>query len=105
MSPDIERAADDCSAGSQSASSDGSLRRQTPPSGGAARRSRRKGPAHRGVRMRIRWAVVTDTMRQVAIYDYAQRAEADRRAEELNQKSNVKHFVLAVRQPIPEGDI
>ncbi len=50
-------------------------------------------------RMRLCWAVVSSSMRQVAIYDYAAREQADRRARELSERHKSPHFVLAVRVP------
>ncbi len=55
-------------------------------------------------RVRLCWAVVSSSMRQVAIYDYAARDQADRRARELSEQQKSPHFVLAVRVPLPAGN-
>lgn len=63
------------------------------------RRSRSKSP-----RMKMCWAVVTGTMRQVCLYDYAAREQADQRAQELTNKHKSPHFVVPVRVPLESED-
>lgn len=54
------------------------------------------------VRMRVRWAVVNDSLKQVAVFDYPQRDEADQKAADLIQKGRGHHFVRAIKEPMPE---
>ena len=60
--------------------------------------SRTKAP----VRMRVRWAVVNDSLKQIAIFDYAQRNDADQRAADLIGKGKGHHFVRLIKEPMPE---
>jgi len=53
-------------------------------------------------RMRARWGVFDASMRQVAIFDYNQRAAADEKAAELAAKKNGTFFLQLVKEPMPE---
>ena len=53
-------------------------------------------------RMRARWAVFDASMKQVAIFDYNQRAAADEKAAELAAKKNGTFFLQLVKEPMPE---
>ena len=83
------------------ASSDGEARNRSGRTS-SSRRTRRK-TARSAERMRLCWAVVSSSLRQVAIYDYAAREQADRRARELSERLNSPHFVVEVRMPVGES--
>jgi hypothetical protein len=53
-------------------------------------------------RMRARWGVFDNSMKQVAIFDYNQRAAADQKAAELAAKKNGNFFLQIVKEPMPE---
>ena len=53
-------------------------------------------------RMRARWGVFDASMKQVAIFDYNQRADADEKAAELAAKKNGTFFLQLVKEPMPE---
>jgi hypothetical protein len=53
-------------------------------------------------RMRARWGVFDSLMRQVAIFDYNQRAAADEKVAELAAKKNASFFVQLVKETMPE---
>ena len=55
-------------------------------------------------RMRARWGVFDASMKQVAIFDYNQRAAADEKAAELAAKKNGTFFLQIVKEPMPEPD-
>ena len=55
-------------------------------------------------RMRARWGVFDSSMKQVAIFDYNQRAGADEKAAELAAKKNGTFFLQIVKEPMPEPD-
>jgi hypothetical protein len=54
------------------------------------------------IRMRVRWAVVNDSLKQIAIFDYAQRGDADQKAADLTGKGKGHHFVRLIKEPMPE---
>ena len=53
-------------------------------------------------RMRARWGVFDASMKQVAIFDYNQRAAADAKVAELAAKKNGTFFLQIVKEPMPE---
>ena len=52
--------------------------------------------------MRARWGVFDASMKQVAIFDYNQRAAADQKVAELAAKKNGTFFVQMVKEPMAE---
>jgi hypothetical protein len=53
-------------------------------------------------RMCARWGVFDAGMKQVAIFDYNQRAAADQKIAELSAKKNAIYFLQLVKEPMPE---
>ena len=53
-------------------------------------------------RMCARWGVFDAAMKQVAIFDYKQRAMADQKIADLVAKKNAKYFLQIVKEPMPE---
>lgn len=53
-------------------------------------------------RMCARWGVFDSGMRQVAIFDYNQRAEADQKVADLTAKKNAVYFLQIVKEPMAE---
>jgi len=53
-------------------------------------------------RMRARWGVFDGAMKQVAIFDYDQRASADDKLAELLAKKKGSHFLQIVKEPMAE---
>ena len=54
------------------------------------------------IRMRVRWAVVNDSLKQIAVFDYPQFTEAEQKAADLIGKGKGHHFVRQVKEPMPE---
>ena len=53
-------------------------------------------------RLRARWGVFDAGMKQVAIFDYNQRAAADQKLADLLTKKKGIHFLQMVKEPMPE---
>ena len=76
------------------------------------RKSRAKSPAAPRVkqprkaktppRMCARWGVFDGGMKQVAIFDYKQRAAAEEKAADLRARKNGVFFLQIVKGPMPE---
>ena len=64
----------------------------------AKRKSRKKAEAE--VRMKLFWGVFNQSMKRVALYDFSQQKEAQKKAEDLSKKS--PHFVQKVKEVIEE---
>jgi hypothetical protein len=84
----------------------------TPDEGPAVKKARAKAPAAAKVRkprkpkvpprLRARWGVFDTGMKQVAVFDYNQRAAADEKVAELLAKKKGLHFLQMVKEPMPE---
>jgi hypothetical protein len=57
-----------------------------------------KAPA----RLRARWGVFDAGMKQVAVFDYNQRAAAEEKVADLLVKKKSTHFLQIVKEPMPE---
>jgi hypothetical protein len=53
-------------------------------------------------RLRARWGVFDASMKQVAIFDYNQRAAADEKLAELLARNKGIHFLQMVKELMPE---
>ena len=53
-------------------------------------------------RLRARWGVFDSGMKQVAIFDYNQRAAADEKLADLIARKKGIHFLQIVKEPMPE---
>src|SRR5262245_28563515 len=53
-------------------------------------------------RMRARWGVFDASMKQIAIFDYNDRAGADEKLADLREKKKTLHFMQIVKEPMPE---
>src|SRR5947209_10888668 len=87
----------------------------TPVADGPARKkARAKAPAAPKVRkprakkapprMFARWGVFDGGMKQVAIFDYNQRAAADEKLADLNTRKKPGHFLQIVKEPMAEPE-
>ncbi len=66
----------------------------------ATRKSRAKTPTE--VRLKAFWGVFSQSLRRVAIFEHAQRKEADKKAKELTASQKTPHFVQLVKEVIEE---
>ncbi len=52
------------------------------------------------VRLKAFWGVFNQSLKRVALYEYNQKRQADKRAVELTEKSKAPHFVQLVKEVI-----
>jgi hypothetical protein len=64
----------------------------------AKRKSRAK--VAKEVRLKAFWGVYNQTLRRISLFDYSQRAEADKKAAELTESQKTPHFVQLVKEVI-----
>lgn len=64
------------------------------------RKSRKKVAPE--VRLKAFWGVFNQSLKRVALYEYSQRRQADKKAEELQEKQTTPHFVQLVKEVIQE---
>ncbi|MEN1680935.1 MAG: hypothetical protein AAGJ46_15205 [Planctomycetota bacterium] len=67
----------------------------------AVRKSRAKAAAE--VRLKAFWGVFNQSLKRVALYDYTQKKEAEKKAQELTDKGKSPHFVQPVKEVIDEA--
>ena len=66
----------------------------------AKRKSRAK--AAEDVRMKLFWGVFSQSLKRVALYEYNQKKQADKKAADLSASGKSPHFVQKVKQEIVE---
>jgi len=66
----------------------------------AKRRTRAK--TVKEVRLKAFWGVFSQSLRRVALFEYSQRKQADKKAEELTGSQKTPHFVQLVKEVIEE---
>jgi hypothetical protein len=71
---------------------------------GAKKPVKRKSRAKvaKEVRLKAFWGVFNQSMKRVALFDYSQRKQAQKKAEELSASSKSPHFVQPVKEVIEE---
>jgi hypothetical protein len=65
-----------------------------------ARKSRAK--TAKEVRLKAFWGVFNQSLKRVAVFEYSQRADADKKAAELNSSQKTPHFVQLVKEAITD---
>ena len=78
--------------------------------GAPAKAKEKKAPAKRKsrakiakeVRLKAFWGVFNQTLRRISLFEYSQRAEADKKAAELTESQKTPHFVQLVKEIIEE---
>jgi hypothetical protein len=78
--------------------------------GGQAPAKEKKAPVKRKsrakvakeVRLKAFWGVFNQSLRRVSLFEYSQRAEADKKAADLNESQKTQHFVQLVKEVIEE---
>lgn len=55
------------------------------------------------VRLKAFWGVFNQSLKRVALYEYSQKKEADKKAEELSSKGKSPHFVQPVKEIIKDA--
>jgi len=66
----------------------------------AAKPRKKKEP----VRLCVKWGVFDGGTKQVALFDFNQRAPADQKVADLTTKKNIVHFLQLVKEPMPEPE-
>ena len=66
----------------------------------AKRKSRAK--VAKEVRLKAFWGVFNQSLRRISLFEYSQRAEADKKAADLTESGKSPHFVQLVKEVIEE---
>jgi len=65
-----------------------------------AKKPAKRARATKEVRLKAFWGVFNQSLRRVALYDFDQRKEADKKADELTKSGKTPHFVQPVKEVI-----
>lgn len=57
-----------------------------------------------GVRLKAYWGVFNQMMKRIALFEYAERKQADKKAGELGAGGKTPHFVQLVKEVIRDAD-
>lgn len=77
-------------------------KKKTKPKTPAAPKVRKPRPKKAPPRMRARWGVFDGGMKQVAVFDYNQRPEAEAKVADLHNRNKGTHFLQIVKDEMPE---
>jgi hypothetical protein len=70
----------------------------------AAPRVKKPRPKKAPARLRARWGVFDGGMKQVAVFDYNQRAAAEQKVADLHGRNKGIHFLQVVKDEMPEPE-
>jgi len=93
------RAANDAAEASD-VDSDAEVKVKKAPKKAVKRKSRTK--VAKEVRLKAFWGVFNQSLKRVAVFDYSERKQADKKAAELNASQKSPHFVQLVKEVIEE---
>lgn len=66
----------------------------------AAKRKKKVDAAD--VRMKLYWGVFSQSLKRVALYEFNQKKDAEKKAKELNASGKSPHFVQKVKEVVEE---
>jgi hypothetical protein len=62
-----------------------------------------KAKAAADARMKLYWGVFSQNLKRVAVFEFDQKSEAEKRAEELSKGGKQPHFVQKVKEQVVES--
>ena len=68
-----------------------------------AKKKTTRSKAAAEVRLKAFWGVFNQSLKRVALYDYSQKKEAQKKADELTAKGKSPHFVQPVKEIIKDA--
>ena len=67
------------------------------------KKAKRKKKAAADVRMKLFWGVFSPSMKRVALFDFNQKKQAQKRCDELTAKGKGDHFIQKVKDKVEEA--
>lgn len=68
----------------------------------AAKRKSRAKKAPADMRMKVYWGVFTQSMKQVALFEFNQKKQAQQKADDLGKGGKSPHFIQKVKREVVE---
>ena len=75
---------------------------KSPPEKKAAPKRKTRTKTAKEIRLKAFWGVYNQSMKRVAMYEYSERKQADKKAGELSISQKTPHFVQLVKEAITE---
>ena len=75
-------------------------KKKTPAKKKAA--TRRRSKTAREIRMKLFWGVFNQSLKRVALYEFNQQKQAEKKAADLSKSGKSPHFVQRVKEEITE---
>jgi hypothetical protein len=67
-----------------------------------AKKRKSRSKADKVIRYKAFWGVFNQSLKRVAVFDYHERSDAAKKAEELSTSQKTPHFIRPVKEPIEE---
>ena len=64
--------------------------------------TKRKSKTAADVRMKLFWGVFNQSMKRIALFEFDQKKEADKKAQDLSKSGKSQHFVQKVKEAVEE---
>lgn len=64
--------------------------------------TKRKKKTEKEVRMKIFWGVFNQSLKRIALYEYSQRKQAQKKATDLTASQKTPHFIQRVKEVIDD---
>jgi hypothetical protein len=64
--------------------------------------TKRTKKSEKEVRMKMFWGVFNQSLKRVALYEFSQKKQAEKKASDLSNSSKSPHFVQKVKEEISE---
>lgn len=77
-------------------------KKKAPAKKAPVKRKPRAKKAVKEVRLKAFWGIFNQSLKRVAVFEYSQRKEADKKVATLNESQKNPHFVQLVKEVIEE---
>ncbi|MBI2826611.1 MAG: hypothetical protein HYX69_18210 [Planctomycetia bacterium] len=76
--------------------------KEAKPAKKAATKRKSRAKTAKDVRLKAFWGVFNQSLKRVALFEYSERKQADKKAAELTTNQKTPHFVQPVKEAIAE---
>ena len=81
---------------------EGKAKKKAKPVNGEKPKRKSRAKAAKEVRLKAFWGVFNQSMKRVALFEYSQKKQAEKKVAELNTAQKTPHFVQVVKEVIEE---
>lgn len=84
----------------EAAESEAKSKKKKEPAGEPKVKRKSRSKSAKEVRLKAFWGVFNQSMKRIALFEYSQRKQADKKAAELTTSQKTPHFVQPVKEVI-----